>query len=119
MRRRFSAGLVHRWWLFKKDIIISLHLMGLSWKRLVVDHIEIWSTSDCKELCMDFSTTSETVVSLANFHIFKEISGRVRAFIIARNNQGPSRVPWGTPAGTNQPIRETIFMYFYSLPSIT
>ena len=40
------------------------------------------------------------VVSSANFHISMDSPGRSRSLIIARNSQGPSRVPCGTPAVT-------------------
>ena len=43
------------------------------------------SAACCRVLCLEGGTTSETVVSSANFHMWNP-SGRRRLFVIARNS---------------------------------
>ena len=78
----------------------SLHLDGFSCRRFSWDQELIKSTACWSALCLDGGTISETVVSSANFHIANDPSGNLRSFISTKNNQGPRRIPWGTPAGT-------------------
>ena len=83
-----------------KYVRISLHLVGFSCRWFCWDQSWMWSAVCCSELCLEAGTTSETVVSSANFHMWNP-SSRRRSFIIGRNSYGPKWVPWGTPAGTS------------------
>ena len=47
--RLYTYWLVYSWWL-SKDSIISLHLIGLSWKRLFLDQVEIYDQYDFIEI---------------------------------------------------------------------
>ena len=68
------------------------------------------SAACCRVLRLEGGTTSEIVVSSANFYMWNP-SGRRRSFIIARNSHGPKRVPWGTPAGTSNQSASTPFTF--------
>ena len=91
-----------------KHVRISLHLIGLSCRWFSWDQSWMKSAACCRMRCLEGGTTSETVVSSANFHIWNP-SGRRRSFVIARNSHGPKRVPWGTPAGTSNQLENTPF----------
>ena len=93
-----------------KHIRISLHLIGFSCRWFSWDQSWMKSATCCRVLCLEGGTTSENVVSSANFHMWNP-SGRRRSFIIARNSHGPRRVPWGTPAGTSNQSENTPFTF--------
>ena len=93
-----------------KHVLISLYLIGFSCRWFSWDQSWVKSAACCRVLCLEGGTTSETVVSSANFHMWNP-SGRRRSFIIARNSHGPAS--W-TPEAL-QPERPTNQKTFYSL----
>ena len=91
-----------------KHVRTSLHLIWFSWRRFSWDQPWMKWAACCRVLCFEGGTTSETVVSSVNFHLWNP-SGRRKSFIIARNSHGPKRVPWGTAAGTSNQSESTPF----------
>ena len=69
--------------------------------HLVVAQTDLFSvncTLDVPQLPSRYGKTSAIVVSNTYFQVWK--AGILRSFIININNQGPSLVPWETPAVT-------------------
>ena len=75
-----------------KHVRISLHLIGFSCRWFSWDQSWMKSAACCRVLRLEGGTTSEIVVSSANFYMWNP-SGRRRSFIIARNSHRPKRVP--------------------------
>ena len=80
-----------------KSITSSLHLSAFSWSLFSRDQSSTTATACETWLLAPLGTTSARVVSSTYFHV--PTLGILSSFIIRRNNQGPSLVPWGTPDG--------------------
>lgn len=76
----------------------SLHLVSLSWNPSTWVFVTSSSTYFCIELGSFFFTDSARVVLSTYFQ--SPTLSTFKSLIIMTNNQGPSFVPCGTPAGT-------------------
>ena len=91
---------------------ISLHFVGLSWNKLVLDHSATCWTHSCREQASGLEKTLEIVVSSENFHIDEVIYHH-------------QEEPWaqlgalGYSHGYFSPVWETVTIQLYSLRSIS
>ena len=80
-----------------KSMRISLHLSAFSSILFSIDHASTAETALCTSLVKPRGIVWAIVVSSTYFQVSASTS---RSLIINKNNQGPSLVPCGTPAGT-------------------
>ena len=85
------------WEIFLKSITISLHLSAFSCIRWERDQSSTAVTACCTSPREPRGMVWEIVVSSTYFHMR---ASTLRSLIMSKKSQGPSLVPWGTPAGT-------------------
>ena len=83
---------------FRKQILISLHFLGLSFIQL----LELQEATVLRLVWMIellfLTSPSDNYSSSTYFQVQDSGSEILKLLTITRNNIGPSFVPWGTPA---------------------